>query len=71
MASYYLIPPLRFLRFSTGGNANAANYNTNGSYDVGMWQGASLPPVTVTGQSLRISADSGPAEAAAAPPATR
>ena len=22
----------------SGGNANAENYNTNGSYDVGLWQ---------------------------------
>jgi hypothetical protein len=21
----------------SGGNANAANYNTNGSYDIGLW----------------------------------
>ena len=26
------------MKNESGGNANALNYNTNGSYDVGLWQ---------------------------------
>lgn len=26
------------LRLESGGDANAANYNSNGSFDVGLWQ---------------------------------
>ena len=26
------------MREESGGNANAINYNSNGSYDVGLWQ---------------------------------
>jgi len=26
------------VKHESGGNANAANYNTNGSFDVGLWQ---------------------------------